>query len=142
MGKLLSKANRPTKGYDVCSCTTSANYSIFFRETTGYWLLLHSDLAGGYPNAHITGTDLSPTKPTFVPPTCRFEIGMFAQTRCIRATILISSMGVLCTALWMTGRNSKRKETQRAPGAEGKRKEKERKKLTQTLQTRKDGSTN
>jgi len=31
-------------------------------------------LASQYPNAHVTGTDLSPIQPTYIPPNCDFEI--------------------------------------------------------------------
>jgi hypothetical protein len=33
-----------------------------------------SDFADEYPSAEVTGTDLSPTQPSFVPPNLRFEI--------------------------------------------------------------------
>lgn len=32
------------------------------------------DFADQFPNAHITGTDLSPIQPQWVPPNCHFEI--------------------------------------------------------------------
>lgn len=37
-------------------------------------LTLSSDMADTYPNAQVTGVDLSPTQPAFVPPNCAFEI--------------------------------------------------------------------
>lgn len=33
-----------------------------------------SDMADEYPNARVTGVDLSPIQPSFVPPNCTFEI--------------------------------------------------------------------
>jgi len=33
-----------------------------------------SEMAETYPSARVTGTDLSPIQPTFVPPNCQFEI--------------------------------------------------------------------
>ncbi|KAF7590690.1 hypothetical protein BBP40_002525 [Aspergillus hancockii] len=38
---------------------------------TGIWAI---DFADEYPAAEVTGTDLSPTQPSFVPPNLRFEI--------------------------------------------------------------------
>ncbi|KAL4886804.1 S-adenosyl-L-methionine-dependent methyltransferase [Aspergillus karnatakaensis] len=38
---------------------------------TGVWAI---DVADQFPDAIITGTDLSPIQPTWVPPNCRFEI--------------------------------------------------------------------
>jgi ubiquinone/menaquinone biosynthesis C-methylase UbiE len=32
------------------------------------------DMADQYPSAEVTGTDLSPVQPDFVPPNCKFEI--------------------------------------------------------------------
>ncbi|KAK1142463.1 hypothetical protein N8T08_007825 [Aspergillus melleus] len=43
----------------------------------GYYyglLILASDMADEYPSAIVTGVDLSPIQPTFVPPNCVFEI--------------------------------------------------------------------
>lgn len=37
-------------------------------------LRCYSDFADQYPSAIVTGTDLSPIQPTWVPPNCRFEI--------------------------------------------------------------------
>ena len=33
-----------------------------------------SDLADAYPAAEVTGIDLSPIQPEFLPPNCKFEI--------------------------------------------------------------------
>ncbi|KAL4864719.1 hypothetical protein BDV12DRAFT_7925 [Aspergillus spectabilis] len=41
---------------------------------TGLWAI---DIADSFPKAIITGTDLSPIQPTWVPPNCRFEIDDF-----------------------------------------------------------------
>ncbi|KAL4812875.1 S-adenosyl-L-methionine-dependent methyltransferase [Aspergillus spinulosporus] len=41
---------------------------------TGTWVLNMADL---FPKATITGTDLSPIQPTWIPPNCRFEIDDF-----------------------------------------------------------------
>ncbi|KAI9711588.1 MAG: hypothetical protein M1820_002153 [Bogoriella megaspora] len=38
---------------------------------TGIWAI---DMADEYPSARVTGTDLSPIQPDFVPPNCSFEI--------------------------------------------------------------------
>lgn len=38
---------------------------------TGIWAI---DMADAYPEAEVTGTDLSPIQPNYVPPNCRFEI--------------------------------------------------------------------
>jgi SAM-dependent methyltransferase len=38
---------------------------------TGLWAI---DFADQFPSAIVTGTDLSPIQPTWVPPNCRFEI--------------------------------------------------------------------
>ncbi|KAH8423768.1 class I SAM-dependent methyltransferase [Aspergillus melleus] len=38
---------------------------------TGVWAI---DMADEYPSASVTGVDLSPIQPTFVPPNCVFEI--------------------------------------------------------------------
>ncbi|OAP58043.1 hypothetical protein AYL99_07133 [Fonsecaea erecta] len=38
---------------------------------TGIWAI---DFADQFPSAIVTGTDLSPIQPTWVPPNCRFEI--------------------------------------------------------------------
>ncbi|EAA60186.1 hypothetical protein AN5091.2 [Aspergillus nidulans FGSC A4] len=38
---------------------------------TGIWAI---DVADAFPAARVTGLDLSPIQPTFVPPTCSFEI--------------------------------------------------------------------
>ncbi|KAK2808344.1 hypothetical protein FQN50_004729 [Emmonsiellopsis sp. PD_5] len=38
---------------------------------TGIWSI---DMADEYPNARVTGIDLSPIQPTFIPPNCVFEI--------------------------------------------------------------------
>ena len=38
---------------------------------TGIWAI---EMADKYPNAQITGTDLSPIQPELVPPNCIFEI--------------------------------------------------------------------
>lgn len=35
---------------------------------------MHSDMADEYPSAKVTGVDLSPIQPSFVPPNCIFEI--------------------------------------------------------------------
>lgn len=32
------------------------------------------DLADQFPNAQVTGTDLSPIQPTLVPPNCHFQV--------------------------------------------------------------------
>lgn len=37
-------------------------------------LLLFRDMADEYPSARVTGVDLSPIQPAFVPPNCVFEI--------------------------------------------------------------------
>jgi methylase of polypeptide subunit release factors len=41
---------------------------------TGIWAI---DFADQFPSAMVTGTDLSPTQPTWVPPNIRFEIEDF-----------------------------------------------------------------
>ncbi|KAH8821457.1 S-adenosyl-L-methionine-dependent methyltransferase [Xylogone sp. PMI_703] len=38
---------------------------------TGIWAI---EMADAYPASHVTGTDLSPIQPVFVPPNCTFEI--------------------------------------------------------------------
>ncbi|RFU32225.1 hypothetical protein B7463_g4139, partial [Scytalidium lignicola] len=38
---------------------------------TGIWAI---EMADAYPASHVTGTDLSPIQPLFVPPNCTFEI--------------------------------------------------------------------
>ncbi|KAF2434307.1 methyltransferase, partial [Tothia fuscella] len=38
---------------------------------TGIWAI---DMADEFPNAHVTGTDLSPIQPSFVPPNCSFYV--------------------------------------------------------------------
>lgn len=38
---------------------------------TGIWCI---DMADEHPEAEITGIDLSPIQPTFIPPNCKFEI--------------------------------------------------------------------
>ncbi len=38
---------------------------------TGLWAI---DFADQFPSAIVTGTDLSPIQPTWIPPNCRFEI--------------------------------------------------------------------
>ena len=38
---------------------------------TGIWAI---DAADRYPSALVTGTDLSPIQPSWVPPNCKFEI--------------------------------------------------------------------
>ncbi|OJD29405.1 sam dependent methyltransferase [Diplodia corticola] len=44
---------------------------------TGIWAI---DLADAHPTADVTGTDLSPTQPSWVPPNCRFEVDDAADT--------------------------------------------------------------
>jgi hypothetical protein len=34
----------------------------------------HRDVADEYPTAVVTGTDLSPIQPSWIPPNCKFEI--------------------------------------------------------------------
>ena len=41
---------------------------------TGIWAI---DMADLYPSAVVTGTDLSPTQPSWVPPNVRFEVDDF-----------------------------------------------------------------
>jgi len=41
---------------------------------TGIWAI---DFADQYPSASVTGTDLSPTQPRWVPPNVKFEIEDF-----------------------------------------------------------------
>ncbi|KAL4922404.1 S-adenosyl-L-methionine-dependent methyltransferase [Aspergillus aurantiobrunneus] len=41
---------------------------------TGAWAI---EMADSFPEAIVTGTDLSPIQPTWVPPNCRFEIDDF-----------------------------------------------------------------
>ncbi|CZR66302.1 related to methyltransferase [Phialocephala subalpina] len=38
---------------------------------TGIWAI---DFANQFPSAQVTGTDLSPVQPAFVPPNCQFEV--------------------------------------------------------------------
>ncbi|KAF4635770.1 hypothetical protein G7Y89_g2322 [Cudoniella acicularis] len=38
---------------------------------TGIWAI---DIADAYPSASVTGTDLSPTQPEWLPPNCSFEV--------------------------------------------------------------------
>ena len=38
---------------------------------TGIWAI---EFAERHPEAHVIGTDLSPTQPTFVPPNCEFQV--------------------------------------------------------------------
>lgn len=38
---------------------------------TGIWAI---DMADQHPSAEITGTDLSPIQPSWIPPNCRFEV--------------------------------------------------------------------
>jgi hypothetical protein len=35
---------------------------------------MHSDMADAHSSAVITGTDLSPIQPSWIPPNCQFEI--------------------------------------------------------------------
>ena len=43
---------------------------------TGIWAI---DMADEYPSAVVTGTDLSPTQPSWVPPNARFEVDDFRE---------------------------------------------------------------
>ncbi|KAJ4172271.1 hypothetical protein NW754_002462 [Fusarium falciforme] len=43
-------------------------------------LISHSDFADQYPGAEVTGTDLSPCQPKWVPPNVRFEIDDASET--------------------------------------------------------------
>ena len=47
---------------------------------TGIWAI---DVADSYPSAIVTGTDLSPTQPSWVPPNVRFEIDDFKDEWCV-----------------------------------------------------------
>ena len=43
-------------------------------------LTLRSEFADEYPSAEVTGVDISPIQPDFVPPNCRFEVDDINKT--------------------------------------------------------------
>ena len=58
----------------------SAGASVVEEESSVFGRLTNSFLAALFPNARITGTDLSPIQPSLVPPKVNFEIHDCTET--------------------------------------------------------------
>ncbi|KAK4239582.1 Phosphomethylethanolamine N-methyltransferase [Achaetomium macrosporum] len=56
---------------DIQVVTDSSKTVLDVGTGTGIWAI---DFADQYPHALVTGTDISPIQPTWVPPNCKFEM--------------------------------------------------------------------
>lgn len=68
-------------GYVSLEGPLDGGFSVLYRSEVLTWCFLPntSDMADQFPEAEVVGVDLSPTQPTWIPQSCRFDIDDASQ---------------------------------------------------------------